>query len=98
MSTKYAKICKIPKIRSILKVQCHTFEKMKADGRLIFRLAEAKKTAFTNKVERQGKKVAEVLNELVDKYLEELEKPSEIEEVKLRLTKVEEQLWGESAA
>lgn len=72
---------------------------MKADDRLTFRLPTSKKTQFLAKVEREGKKSSEVLNELVERYLQQQsEQGSDIEEIRQRLAKVEEKLMGESAA
>jgi hypothetical protein len=72
---------------------------MKADDRLTFRLPTVRKADFLKKVEKEGKKTSEVLNELVERYLEQqLEQTSDIEEIKSRLNKLEEKLMGESAA
>lgn len=71
---------------------------MKADERLIFRLPAAKKAEFMAKVEKEGKKPSEVLNELVEKYLAEPEQAFGLQEFNLRLQKLEEIVMGESAA
>ncbi|AFY59015.1 hypothetical protein Riv7116_6695 [Rivularia sp. PCC 7116] len=71
---------------------------MKADDRLIFRLPSSRKTEFINKVEKEGRKAAEVLNELVERYLNEPDQRIEVEELNSRLKKVEEMVMGESAA
>ncbi len=71
---------------------------MKADDRLIFRLPTSRKTEFINKVEKEGRKTSEVLNELVEKYLNEPDQRIGVEELSSRLKKIEEIVMGESAA
>lgn len=71
---------------------------MKADDRLTFRLPMIKKTEFLTKVEKQGKKTSEVLNELIESYLQQSEQSSDIDEIKQRLARLEEKFMGESAA
>jgi hypothetical protein len=71
---------------------------MKADDRLTFRLPSTKKTEFLTKIEKQGKKPSEVLNDLLEQYLQQSEESSDLEEIKQRLNRLEERLMGESAA
>ncbi|MBE9212909.1 hypothetical protein IQ247_09425 [Plectonema cf. radiosum LEGE 06105] len=83
---------------SILELHCHTKTKMKADDRLIFRLPTSRKMEFINKVEKEGRKTSEVLNELVERYLSEPDQRIGVEELSSRLKKIEEIVMGESAA
>lgn len=61
-------------------------------------MPSSRKTEFINKVEKEGRKAAEVLNELVERYLNEPDQRIEVEELNSRLKKVEEMVMGESAA
>ncbi len=65
---------------------------MKADDRIIFRLSSSLKAAFIEKVEKLGKKQAEVLIELLQEFVEKPDASSELELVKHRLLELESEV------
>ncbi len=68
------------------------------DNRINFRISSDKKIAFEEKAKKKGKKPAELLNEMIDKFLAEPEEEIDIKEVVARLEKLEARTMGESAA
>jgi gas vesicle protein len=65
---------------------------MKADDRIIFRLPSSLKSEFTRKIDRLGKKQAEALIEMVQKFVEESDEPSEIQLIKQQLNALQEEM------
>lgn len=62
------------------------------DERIIFRLSSNLKTAFMAKAQAENKRYTDVLIELLEQYVNQSDDSSEIEEIKLRLQKLEEEV------
>ena len=83
---------KISNVSSILELQRHTNKNMKADDRIIFRLPSSLKSEFTQKIDRLGKKQAETLIEMVQKFVEEPDEPSEVQVLKQQMSAMQEEI------
>lgn len=68
------------------------------DNRINFRVSSDKKLAFEKKAQKVGKKTADLLNEMIDKFLEEAEEDVDIREIVARLERLEVKVMGELVA
>lgn len=64
----------------------------KADDRIIFRLPSSLKAEFTQKIDRLGRKQAEVLTEMVQAFINKPDEPSEIQQIKQQLNTLQEEV------
>jgi cell shape-determining protein MreC len=60
--------------------------------RIIFRVDSNLKAAFMVKVKAENKRYTDVLTELLEEYINSSSEPQEIEEIKLRLQKLEKEV------
>ncbi|MDF5725055.1 MAG: hypothetical protein PUP91_32315 [Rhizonema sp. PD37] len=67
------------------------------ESRINVRIPPDKKDAFQKKVESQGKKVTDVVLEMIEQYLQD-ETPVHVTDLAKRLEKLEQKILGESAA
>ena len=68
------------------------------DNRINFRVSSDKKTAFEQKAQKVGRKTADLLNEMIDKFLAEGDENVEITEIVARLERLEAKFMGELPA
>ncbi len=67
------------------------------ESRINVRIPPEKKDAFQRKVESQGKKVTDVILEMIEQYLKE-ETPIQVIDLAKRVERLEQEILGESAA
>lgn len=68
------------------------------DTNLNFRISSEKKDAFNERAKKMGRRTGDILNELIDKFLEGSEDVTEIKNLAQRLENLENKVMGKSPA